>query len=535
MKRLLLLTTVLLSFNSFAQSTDLDRERFHVSYVKLPTDPVVENDKRTYSINLNGVTIQGFSKVNAPGTIDVKYNFSGTNVNNAEIKKIKHEKKNKDGKVISTTYTYKAQAKFTSSATINVINAITVESYEKSFQESADYTSKEFDSYYRAEKYYKDNKYDIKSNYRSQQKKSIKRVIESYLNSRYGYRPYSTSSEFLWILGSKRHPEHQKHHENYNKMKNIFVKMKYDEPMDDITKELGSVIEYFNGVIARYPGTKRKMRKVKYASYFNLANIYYYLDMPEKVKENAQKIIDNGYDKSDGKRFLREAEALAKSLDKNKMKSRHMKVLTEDISNMKEEEDAKEVSQQPKTAFNLELNKAYLITQKNDTVLVDMNTSDIAKIGYDLRTIQYDTNGTPIGTRIKKAKGCKELLFVDGLHYKNIKFKESSIKSGSVSVGQAAFGSATDKLCKVLFESDRIGLYKFNNKELVIVPAGSENGKSTLGMSFVFGFKKNLAKLAKDCPEVAKQAKEKAYKNTEESLLKFCNDLSNCKSDQASK
>jgi hypothetical protein len=248
--------------------------------------------------------------------------------------------------------------------------------------------------------------------------------------------------------------------------------------------------------------------------------------MPEKVKENAQKLIDNDYDKSDGKAFLRNANYLANSLEVNKMKSRHMKVVTEDISNMVEEEEKSPQLNINKNT-NFESNKAYLITQKNDTVLVAINTSDIATIGYGIKTIQYDNNKTPIGSRVKKAKDCKELLFVNGIHFKKIKFKESSVKPEYVNLEQATLEGATDKLCKVLFESDKISLYQFNNKEFVIVPAGSEKGKSTSGMSFVFGFKKNLAKLAKECPAVAKRAKE--YKNSEESLLQFCNDLTNCK------
>lgn len=532
MKKFLPLVALFLYASSFAQSTNLDKERFQVSYVKLPSDPILENDKRTYSINLNGVAIEGFSKVNAPGTLDITYNFSGTNMQEVKIDKIKHEKKDKDGKVISTTYTYKAKSGFTSSATINVINAITGESYEKSFQESTDYTSEEFSSYYKAERHYALNKYEIKNKHRSTHRSSIKSSIKYYLNGRYGYVPYTTNSEFLWILASKKHPEKVKHYEAYEKTKEAFAKMKFDEPTDELAKELEPVIQYFNDVVPRYPGDKRKMRKVKYASYYNLANIYYYLDMPEKVKEYGQKIIDNDYDKSDGKRFIRYAESLKESLDKNKMTSRHMKVVTEDISNVVEEaEEVAESNEKP----NLELNKAYLITQKNDTTLVDVNTSDIASIAYDLKIVQYDNNGSPIGTRIKKANVCKEIVFVDGLRYKNIKFKESSVKSGSVDVAQVALGGATDKLCKVVFESDKIGLYKFNNKELVILTPGEEKGKSTSGMSFVFGFKKNLAKLAKDCPAVAKKAEAKEYKNTEESLIKFCQDLTNCGSDEASK
>lgn len=318
------------------------------------------------------------------------------------------------------------------------------------------------------------------------------------------------------------------HNEAYTKAKNAFAKMKYDEPTDELAKELEPVIEYFKSVIPKYPGTKRKMRKIKYASYYNLANIYYYLDMPDKVQEYGQKIIDNDYDKSDGRRFLRYAESLKESMEKNNMKSRHMKVVTEDLSNVEDEKEETE-TEQVKESPKLELSKAYLITKKNDTILVEIKKKDIWKIGYDVATVAYDNDGTLIGTKVRKANLCKEILFVDGLHFKNIKFKESSTKSGSADVGQLVLGGATDKLCQVIYESDKIGLYKFNDKELVLVPNGSEKGKSTQSVSFVFGFRKQLAKMAKSCPTVAAKAKKKEYKNNEKSLIKFCEDLTDCK------
>ena len=253
--------------------------------------------------------------------------------------------------------------------------------------------------------------------------------------------------------------------------------------------------------------------------------------MPEKVKEYAQKIIDNDYDKSDGKGFLRNADELIETLKRNEMDSRHMKVLTEDLRNdvVEEEEEKIVVEEQSKeNQISLELQKAYLISAKNDTLLVNINSNDISKIGHTLKTVQLDSKGELVGVLTKNASDCKEVLFIDGTRYKNIKFEESAAKSGTDT-------SSSDKLCKVLFESDKIGLYKFNETELVILPAGSEKGVSTSGMSFVFGFDKNLAKIAKDCPAVAKKAGEKKYKNTEESLLKFCEELTNCEGDQASK
>ncbi|WP_148639231.1 hypothetical protein [Aquimarina longa] len=525
MKKLLLLQLALLFCTlSSAQSTDLDKETFTVSYVKLPSKPILDNTKRTYSTNSSSIRISGFSKVKSPGTLDITYKYNGSRSSEVNIEKITHEKKDDDGKVISTWYTYKAKSSISSSASIHIINADNGQSFDKSFKSSSAYQSKEFNSYYKAESHYKNNKYDIKNNYSSQHKSDIRNNIKSYLNKRYGYVPFTTSYEYLWILGSKKHPEYQKHHEAYNKLKVAFEKMKYDQPIDEIKKEVMPIIEYFNSIIPNYEGTKRKMRKVKYASYYNIANIYFYLDMPEKVKEYALKLIENNYDKSDGKNFIRYADRLSKSLAINKTKTRHMQVLTEDISNIPDEEEEKE---EKKPSEDIEVNKAYLITKANDTILVDIKTSDIANIAYSLKTVEYDTNGTLVGTRSRSAKKCKELLFVDGLHYKNIRFKESSIKSGALDVAQALEG-ATDKLCKVLYESDKINLYLFNKSELVMLPKGSDKGKSTQSTGFVFGFKKNLTKFAEGCPSVLEKVSNKEYKNNQDSLLSFCKELAKC-------
>ncbi|WP_025667609.1 hypothetical protein [Aquimarina megaterium] len=521
-----LLTSITLLFCliSFAQSADLDKENFKVSYVKLPTKPILDDTKRTYSTNHRGISISGFSKVKSEGTLDFNYTFNGTEIGEVNINKNKIEKKDKEGKVISVSYEYMVVVTYSSSGSLSLNNAETADNFQKTYSESTTYKSSTFGSYTKAKDYYNNNRHNLRNKYRTAHKNTIISNINSYANRAYGYIPYTTEYEYLWILGSKKHPEFQKHHEAFDKVKASFDKIKYDEPIDEIKKEMEPIIEYFNSVIPNYPGDKRKIRKVRYASYYNIANLYYYLEMPEKVKEYAQKIIDNNYDKKDGKYFIKKADQLIKSLETNKTNTRHMKVLTEDLSNVPEEEEEKE------EATDIELNKAYLITKENDTTMVDIKSSDIASIGYKLKTVEYDQNGTPIGSRVKSAKKCKELVFVDGLHYRNIKFKESSIKSGAVDAGQMVLGGATDKLCKVLFESDKINLYLFNESEMVILPAGSEKGKSTMAAGFVFGFKKNLTKYAEGCPTVIEKIANKEYKNNQESLLKFCNELTKCSS-----
>ena len=90
-------------------------------------------------------------------------------------------------------------------------------------------------------------------------------------------------------------------------------------------------------------------------------------------------------------------------------------------------------------------------------------------------------------------------------------------------------GGAAEKLCKVLFESDKINLYLFNNEEPVIFIPGNKKGKSTLSTGFVFGFKKNLTKLAEGCPALIEKVKNKAFKNNIDDLVQFCKELTSCK------
>ena len=49
---------------------------------------------------------------------------------------------------------------------------------------------------------------------------------------------------------------------------------------------------------------------MRYATYYNLAQLYLIFDMPEKAIEMGDKIIANDYDTRDGKKFKEEAEKL---------------------------------------------------------------------------------------------------------------------------------------------------------------------------------------------------------------------------------
>ena len=74
---------------------------------------------------------------------------------------------------------------------------------------------------------------------------------------------------------------------------------------------------------------------MRYASYYNSANLYYQFGMLDKATEYANKVIDNDYDKKDGKSIIKKSIKLKKLFDKNKTTTRNFKIETLDIRQLK--------------------------------------------------------------------------------------------------------------------------------------------------------------------------------------------------------
>lgn len=509
--KLLSIIAVLFSFFAFSQGANLDRENFNVSYINLPRKPILNPDKRTFNSNFN-MSIAGFTRVSVNGNIGVKYSYNGTVVGEMEIKQTKHEKKDKDGKVISTSYTYKIHIPYSSSGKVNIVNNVNPENnYNKTYTSKENYESKDFNSRYKAQQHYNDNRYILRDKYRASQQKHIKSQIENALNGTYGY-VVNNKRDILWILGKKKHPEYAKHMEAYQKAKGIFAKMKSNQPIDGLKAEFQEVIAYFDDVVTRYPGDKKKQKKMRYASYYNNSKIYYYLDQPEKAREYGQKLIDNDYDKKDGKYIINISDKLEGLFEANKTTSRHMEVVTKDESNSGVPDSNKE-------AEEVSVVKGYLVTSASDTLSIAMKQKNIAGIGKGVITIKYADSGEVVGEKVYTPEMCNELLLLDGTRYKNVSFKDYSSEQSSDSM----------KLCKLIHESSKLSLYSFNDKEPVFFKAGATKGESTQSPAFGFGFKKSLLKYSGGCTDLSSKIESNKFENNIESLKQFCKDLDACK------
>jgi hypothetical protein len=519
LKKIIFLFVLFISFSGFSQSTNLDREYFHYSVIDLPTHPISNPADRTFSVNDDYIAIAGFSRVGSDGTIQIDFMFNGTTVEDFIIKEIKHEKKDKKGDVISTRYTYNLDLDYISTGAVFIKNTLTGQDFNDRYSYNANYTKYGFKSRAKAQRYYDNNRRSLNKKYRNKHIREMEETIQNYLNRTYGY-PINSGKDNFWILSRKSHPEYYKHHEAFEKARLAFVKMSYNSPTNQIERDLQPVIKYFKEVIPRYTGKKKKARKVRYASYYNLAKIYFYLDNMEKTREYGQKLIDNNYDKKDGKAFIRRANELQDLFYANGVNSRHFGTPNTEIHESENEnpneneENQSEENQTEEEEANMLV--AYLITKANDTIQASISNASIDKINHQVSLKVTDGAG---GFKDKdyQAKYCKALALTNGDVYQVVNFEEVNKNE-----------STTDeKFAKVLFESDKITLYKYK-EELVLKRPNEAKGISTASSSFIFGLNKKLAAYAPDCTNVTDKTNTKYYKNKEASLIEFCQDFSKC-------
>jgi hypothetical protein len=145
------------------------------------------------------------------------------------------------------------------------------------------------------------------------------------MSNNYGY-PTRREAEVLWILDSKKHPEYPTQKEAWDKFKPSVAAVNANEMPASTKQTFEELLKYFDSIVAKYPADEKADKKMRYASFYNKAKIYLYLDQPESAIKEADALIANDYDPGDGKRIKKEAEALIEAFKKNNASSRHFPI-----------------------------------------------------------------------------------------------------------------------------------------------------------------------------------------------------------------
>lgn len=383
------------------QKVDIDNYWLQISCVDLPLNYVPANE-RTFSLSVGGdanftgrdeadlINIYGWTKVDDDAALDINVQIKGFRSGQASSSNRTVETKDKNGKVTARNTYYKVSVTNSGSGNVRIYGPkneygksetrkeigksvkrkekrnVEVESnpflknvdtknigdelddlastkamaYRYSLDHSYTYETSETTSASLAFREYNANSgnqiYDQENSYRNDYPK----WVSTYLNNQYGYKPYKYYVKFK-RLDSDKHPEFSMFDNATKAFKAIFSKMRYNKSEKEVERDLGPIIDYFEGLTVNYTGDDKNEKRLRAAAYYNLARIYQYLDKHDKVIEIGNAIIDSGYDEDDGEDFIKESEELKRKLTFHIMRSRHIVPLNafQEMDEEGEEED----------------------------------------------------------------------------------------------------------------------------------------------------------------------------------------------------
>ena len=345
MKKLVLTQCTLLFFAAvFAQRVDLDRFNFTASFRDFPDEPL-PNEYKTYNVRIeaspslglgysasnleNLINIEGLKKVTGTGHITIITILDDIVIEGTETKERVQVTKDKNNVEIrksffATEMTYS----FSARATVYDYKGNTVISNYILFdrENKRTYKTPEFSNPVDAANNFNNKALETKANLAKQLVNGAVSNLNSYLNTNYGYAIQKVNDIF-WVLNNKKHPEYGEHQKAWNNFKNAIVLMNPDEPLDKVKEKLKPVIAYYDKVKNIYSGSDKEARKLRYASYYNLAKIYLYLDDPAAAIREADALAMNDFDESDGRNLRAVAESLDEQLKKNNASTRHFPVV----------------------------------------------------------------------------------------------------------------------------------------------------------------------------------------------------------------
>ena len=119
-------------------------------------------------------------------------------------------------------------------------------------------------------------------------------------------------------------------------MNDALFGMNANTPTGAVREQLKPVINYFEKIKTEYDGTSKHDRKIRYASYFNLAVLYYYLDDPQSMMKEANGLVLNDFDARDGKNLEETASWLKNLFQESNIYTRHFPINTTSFKGPKE-------------------------------------------------------------------------------------------------------------------------------------------------------------------------------------------------------
>lgn len=345
MKSHSLLFVLLLPVIAIAQKVDLDRFTFTSQFRTLPLARL-DTSYRTYNVSVEGtklmqnylsemtpeksVVLEGWRQLDQQGHITFKIKLEDLLPESMRVQERVEIQKDRTGRQIGTRTTYYQEVVYTFAAEAEIVDYKGVPIANLPLSDRSNkrvYRSPEFALKPLAEAYFVMNALNVTGQlYRNCVNQSMN-YLNNYANENFGYGEV-TVTDHMWILDSRKHPEYDKHREAFLKLKDILFGLSASKPIDGVREQLQPVIKYFESVKKNYNGRSKHERKLRYASYFNLAVIYYYLDDPQAMMKEASGLILNDYDARDGRALEQTAIRLKNLFEQTGIYTRHFPIDT---------------------------------------------------------------------------------------------------------------------------------------------------------------------------------------------------------------
>jgi hypothetical protein len=533
MKRIITLLLLLSAKSAFSQSTDLDPQSFNLSYVSLPQKAVVDKKNRTYTVTTTAdnvynakatqdffeenFSIDAFKRQDSNGYLQININLWVPLILSPEISKVENVIKDSKGKVQSVDVSFKTIIKCRDLGSFEVVCA-SDPSFNKKYSLDNSFTDEGlFASYADAVKYGNEAVISIKNDYFSR----VKSSMDERMNRDYGYVVQQTT-DYLWILDSKKHPESDNNLNALKNVKAVFNKMRYDEDVAALKIELEPTIKYFESVEKTYAEDERKHKKLRYGAYYNLATIYYYLDMPVESDIWCDKLIANGYDISDGRGMKFRNESLKELFTINQVQTRHMDV--EARTNGVETEvriDAANFDPNYFLKNDPKYNLISLVLTTNDTISGYVKKSEIVNLDKKIAVSIPDEKGNHnYMFKSYYADQVSKLIVKEDDFYSTVSFKET---------GKNARAKPAYKFVRPILNGKTVSLYQYLTGEIIVKKHSDEIGYSANSVGWQMNTRTKFVELANACPVLASRANRNEFNTSLESLWKFVEALDVCK------
>ncbi len=347
MRKTLLIITLLVCITGYGQKVDLDKFYFTASFRDLPQQPL-DTSYHTFSVSSETgpltrlvikpgdidprVVMDGWKRLNYDAHLQVQFKFEDVIIEQTSSKENVEILKDKNGRETRKKSTYTMQVTYSYGASARVVDykGQLVGSFSfASRDQKRVHNSESFPSAGEASAWLRFGLVLITNQLIKESMNESINSLNNTLTNNYGYGDV-TVNDYFWILDSRKHPEYENHRRAWITFKQAISGMTPDEPLDQVRLELQPVIDYYNSIKKKYNSNSKADKKLRYASYYNLAKIYWYLDDPDSGMKEANELVINGFDAKDGKGLEAGATNLKLQLRLAKRSTRHFRINIDD-------------------------------------------------------------------------------------------------------------------------------------------------------------------------------------------------------------